>query len=111
MLKKEVLRNKKDFSRLYKKGQSIPGKFVILFYKKNGLTYNRRAFLASKKVGKSVQRNRARRLLRENYRIIGEQLPIGYDILFIARNTIEGASCQEVGKSMRTVINKSGLAK
>ena len=109
MLKKDVLRDKRDFSRLFNNGKSAGGKYVVLFYRKNGLSYNRRAFLASKKVGKSVQRNRARRLIRENYREIGPNLPQGYDVLFIARNTIIGANCQEVGKSMRAVINKSGL--
>ena len=111
MLKKDVLRDKKDFSRLFKEGQSAGGKYIVFFYRKNRLPYNRRAFLASKKVGKSVQRNRARRLIRENYQVIGPELPVGYDLLFIARNTIGGASCQEVGKSMRAVIKKSGLIK
>ena len=111
MLKKNVLRDKKDFSRLFKNGRSLGGKYVVFFYRKNGLPYNRRAFLASKKVGKSVQRNRARRLIRENYRFLEPELPLGYDVLFIARNTIIGASCQEVGKSMNAVIKKSGLLK
>ena len=111
MLRKDVLRDKRDFGRLFKNGRSAGGKYVVFFYRKNGLTYNRRAFLASKKVGKSVQRNRARRLIRENYRFLESEISIGYDILFIARNTIIGANCQEVGKSMRAVIKKSGLLK
>ena len=111
MLKKDVLRDKKDFSRLFKNGHSVGGKYVVFFYKKNGLPYNRRAFLASKKVGKSVQRNRARRLIRENYRFLESELPTGLDLLFIARNTIIGASCQEVGKSMKSVMKRSGLLK
>ena len=59
MLKKEILRKNEDFSVVYKKGKSVPDRFVVVFYKKNDLRYNRISFLASKKVGNSVQRNRA----------------------------------------------------
>jgi len=111
MLKPDVLRKKKDFSLLYSKGKSNGGKYVVLFFRKNDLPYNRKAFLASKKVGKSVDRNRARRLMRESYRNIEKYLPKGYDILFIARNTIsrEGIKCADVEKSIKHLINKSEL--
>ena len=111
MLKPDVIRKKKDFSLLYGKGKSKGGKYVVLFYRRNNLPYNRKAFLASKKVGKSVERNRARRLMRESYRTLEKKLPIGYDILIIARNTIssEGIKCEDVEKSMKHLMNKSGL--
>ena len=56
MLKKEVLRRDKDFSSIYKKGKSVAEKYVVLYYLENNLPYSRQAFLASKKVGKSVER-------------------------------------------------------
>jgi ribonuclease P protein component len=113
MLKPDVLRNKKDFSALYGKGKSAGGKYVVLFYRKNNLGHNRRAFLASKKVGDSVRRNRARRLMKENYRLLLGRLPTGYDILFIARKQAadKGVKCGEVGNSMRALLRKSGLLK
>ncbi len=77
MLKKEILRRKEDFSAIYKKGKSVPDRYIVLFYKKNGLPYNRISFLASKKVGNSVQRNRAKRLMRESYRHICSQISSG----------------------------------
>ena len=53
MLKKDVLRGAKNFNSVYKKGRSVGDRYIVLFYKKNGLPYNRTAFLASKKVGNS----------------------------------------------------------
>lgn len=110
MLDPEILRRKKDFNKLYKKGKSIGSKYVVLFYIKNGLTYNRRAFLASKKVGNSVARNRARRLMKESFRTKGYNIKEGYDILFIARNNINNSKCQDVAKSINQVLKKSGLS-
>lgn len=111
MLRPDVLRKKKDFSRLYNKGRSVGERYLILFYRKNDLSYNRTAFLASKKVGKSVARNRARRLMKESYRELSEGIPAGYDLLFIARNSINGLKCADVKKSMEAALRKSSIAK
>jgi ribonuclease P protein component len=111
MLKPDVLRKKKDFSALYNKGKSAGGKYVVLFYRKNNLGYNRKAFLASKKVGDSVRRNRARRLMKESFRLLADTLPVGYDILFIARKSAvdKGVKCGNVGESMKSLLKKCGL--
>jgi len=109
MLKPNVLRKKKDFSTLYSRGKSVGDKYVVLFYKKNGLTYNRVAFLASKKVGNSVFRNRARRLMKESYRELQNEFRIGFDLIIIGRNTINGVKCQEVFKSLKSAANRGKL--
>lgn len=111
MLKKNVLRRKSDFSSLYNKGKSVGDRYVVLFHRKNNLPYSRFAYLASKKVGNSVKRNRARRLMKESYRLTGKKIPEGYDIIFIARNTIDGASCSDVKKSLESAIRRSGVLK
>ena len=100
MLKKEVLRKKEDFNVIYKAGKSIPDRYIVLFYKRNDLPYSRTAFLASKKVGNSVQRNRAKRLMKESYRLNEERIRPGFDLIFIARKTINGRKFRDVIKSM-----------
>ena len=100
MLKKEILRKKSDFDAIYRAGRTVPDRYVVLFLRKNDLPYSRTAFLASKKVGNSVQRNRAKRLMRESYRLNEDKFSAGYDIIFIARNTINGRKLKDVEKSM-----------
>ena len=100
MLKKEILRKKSDFDAIYRAGRSVPDRYVVLFLRKNDLPYSRTAFLASKKVGNSVQRNRAKRLMRESYRLNEDKFSAGYDVIFIARNTINGRKLRDVEKSM-----------
>lgn len=109
MLKPNVLRKKSDFSALYNKGKSVGESCLVLFYRKNGLSYNRRAFLASKKVGGSVQRNRARRLLRESHRNMEENIKKGYDLIFIARKNIVDLKYADVKKSMEAALKKAKI--
>lgn len=111
MLKKNVLRKNGDFSAIYKRGKSIGDRYVVLFYRPNGLSYNRTGFLASKKVGNSVKRNRAKRLMKESYRSIEKRLPIGYDFIIIARNTICDKKCAEVEKSLNSAFRRAGVKK
>lgn len=109
MLKNNVLRKNGEFSAVYNKGKSVGDRYVVLFYRPNGLNYNRTGFLASKKVGNSVARNRAKRLMKESYRSIAESLPAGYDFIIIARNTICGKKCAEVEKSLDSAFRRTGV--
>ena len=109
MLKKTVLRGKSDFAAIYNRGKSVGEKYVVLFVKKNGLPYNRIAFLASKKVGNSVERNRAKRLMKESYRAIRETVAEGYDLLFIARRTIRDLKLADVKPSVEAAAAKAGV--
>ena len=111
MLKKDVLRRKDDFDLIYKRGRSVGERYVVLFYRKNDLPYNRTAFLASTKVGNSVERNRAKRLMKESYRFLKDDIREGYDLIFIARNTINGKKQRDVERSMVGSLSKSKLYK
>ena len=44
MLKKNVLRKNSEFSAVYNKGKSVGDRYVVLFYRLNGLPYNRTGF-------------------------------------------------------------------
>ncbi len=109
MLKKEILRRKSDFQKIYRKGKSVADRYVVLFYLSNGLAYNRTAFLASRKVGNAVQRNRAKRLMRESWKEFERDVPPGYDIIIIARNTINNRSCGEVKASVEKGLRRLKL--
>ena len=109
MLRPDVLRREDDLSAIDKKGRSVGERYVVLFFRKNGLPYNRTAFLASKKVGNSVERNRARRLMKEGYRQLRGSVAVGYDMIFIARNTIAGRKMPEVSLSMDHAARKAGI--
>jgi ribonuclease P protein component len=109
MLKKEVLRKNSDFNAIYKKGKSVGDRYIVLFYRKNNYSYSRFAFLASKKVGNSVVRSRAIRLMKESHKAIEKKLASGYDIIFIARKTIINTKCADVKKSIEAAAKRAKL--
>lgn len=108
MLRKNILRYQKEYDRVYKKGKSAHDRYVVVFALKNGQTCNRISFLASGKVGNSVQRNRARRLMRESFRLM-DPIREGYDIIIIARNKINGKKCADVKKSLEAAFHRLNL--
>lgn len=111
MKKEFVLRTKKDFSRLKSKGKSIGGRYSVFVYLPNNLGINRKAFLATKKLGNSVERHRAVRLMRESMRLIEKEhdVPQGMDFLFIARSSILDSNCADVKKNIEAAMRKAGL--
>ena len=72
------------------------------------IRYRRRNFLAG---GGAVQRNRARRLLRESFRLHQFELAQPLDLVLVARPSIVGKAFREVEKDFLTTLRKAGLLK
>ena len=104
-----TLRKQSDFSRVYKQGKSRGSRFAVILYRRNGLKYTRTAFVASKKVGNSVQRNRSRRLMRAAYRAVEPNVKRGYDIIFVARAAINGCKEPEVERQLKKTLEGAGI--
>ncbi|MEX2090959.1 MAG: ribonuclease P protein component [Candidatus Paceibacterota bacterium] len=68
--KKNRLKKKKDFEKVFSRGKSVKGNFLFVKYLENDFGYPRIAFVVSSKVSKkAVIRNRVRRLLSETSRM------------------------------------------
>ena len=67
--KRRRLSARAEFQRIYAEGQRYDGRLLAAFLRKNDLSEHRLGVTASTKaIGKSVDRNRAKRLLRELFR-------------------------------------------
>lgn len=98
-----------EFMRVYKKGRYYVGKYITLYVFPNKLPVNRLGITTSKKVGKSVKRNRIRRLVRENYRIYEDFIKTGYDCVFVARVSDEIPGFNEIRKEMKFLLKKMDI--
>lgn len=73
---KTNLRDSRDFQRVYKSGKRYDGSLLTVFALPNKFAYHRLGVTASKKaLGNAVERNRAKRLLRETFRLT--ETPLG----------------------------------
>jgi len=103
------LRKNREFRRVYRYGRTVVTKNIVLYYCPNGLRLNRIGFSISKKVGKSVVRNRIKRIYREAIRQVEEQLKKGYDFVLIARKPAVSVSFHEACKELYGLCRKKRL--
>ena len=67
---KAYLRSSHDFQRVYRQGKRYEGVLMTAFVLPNNLAHNRFGVTASRKaLGNAVRRNRAKRLLKETFRL------------------------------------------
>jgi len=86
--KKERLRLRKDFDRVFKEGKVVQNDYLVMLYRKNGLGYSRIGIVVKKRFGKAHDRNRIKRWIREIYRRWKMKFPKGYDYVFLTRKKL-----------------------
>ncbi len=110
-VKGQGLKKDADFRKVYKKGKSFANRLLVVYILKNNLDISRMGISVSKKVGKSIVRNKVRRLIRENFRLtsMDDKIKTGYDIVFIARVAAKDSDFQSIQKSMLHLLKKSNM--
>jgi len=83
-----TLKKNFEFKRVMNKGKCINGKFIAMYVFPNKLKKLRFGFAISKKAGKAHDRNRIKRVIRENVRLIEFDFESSFDIVFLWKNKI-----------------------
>jgi ribonuclease P protein component len=104
------LKQGRDFAAVRQAGGRLTSGCLIANWKRlpAGAT-SRLGVVTSGKVGPAVVRNRARRLLRESYRLHQHELLGSVDLVLVARNSIAGKGFAEVEKDFLTTLRKARL--
>lgn len=108
---RRTLRTRSQFQRLYTQGKKAVGHYLVAFADEP--TENEApstvAFVASRKVGGAVQRNRAKRLLREAYARVAPDLR-PHTMVFVARRSAADPSTRmgEVEVELRALLTRLG---
>ena len=115
--KSERLKRGSQFRHAYEHGRKFIGKLVVL-YVVDGLPEGTSAagqppravgVVTSRKVGNAVTRNRARRLLREAYRLNKQKLNDNLQMVMVARSAISGKRLQEVEAELLRLFRAAGI--
>ena len=76
---------------------------IVTYALKNRLGYTRLGITTSKKIGKAVQRNRARRLIKTAYRNLLPEIAPGYDLVVVARTKATSGSYTDLCRGERPI--------
>jgi ribonuclease P protein component len=105
-MKSFTLRKNKEFQYIYRKGKSMPLGSVVLIHVPSAKL--KIGFCVSKRVGNSVKRNRAKRLLKEAFRSIMPNVKPAR-LVFVARVSILKNSYWEIRAHMIRALKKANL--
>lgn len=105
----ETIKSKRDFERVFSGGRRYGSRLVsITVLKGDEGDTGKVAFVAAKRLGNAVYRNRCKRVLREAARAVGLPSEGSSVILFATRRT-HGSSPAEVGAALEGLLRKAGV--
>lgn len=111
MRKIKTLKKNYEFKNVLSKGKFYVGKYIILYVKENNKKENYIGIAVGTKIGHAVERNKIKRLIRENYRLKKEELVRGRDIVFLLnkKSNIKEINYWNINRDMIELFNKANM--
>src|SRR6188472_1844454 len=103
--RQERIRRHAEFQQIYKKGARVRSRYSTIFIQPNALAIGRLGIAATKKLGGAVQRNRAKRLIREVFR--RNKVAPGFDVVVIPKRELLDAGLSAIENDYRNAIARS----
>jgi ribonuclease P protein component len=94
-----------DFDRVLRNGRSHAGRELVLYvFPRGGDEPSRLGLSVSRKVGGAVDRNTVKRMLREAFALERDRVPVGTDLVVIARPDARVLAEREGMSGMRAAL-------
>lgn len=107
MAKRLALTRRAQYLAVYKSGKAVADNMLVIKSLCNNLDVSRIGFSVTKEMGKATARNRIKRLLKENVRLL--DIKQGWDIVFIARHDIVTADYGTLSTRIVKLLNRAGI--
>jgi ribonuclease P protein component len=101
----ERIRRRADFQQVYLQGTRVHGRYGTVFVLANRLSVGRLGIAATKKLGGAVQRNRAKRLIREVFR--RNKIAPGFDVVVVPKRELLDASLTALETDYRNTLERT----
>lgn len=98
-----------EFRRIYRKGKSAVSPQLVIYCQRNRRGHSRLGVSVSTKLGCAVVRNRARRRIRELYRLAQPGMKQGYDLVVVARSRAHDAPYRKLSAAYDRALAQLGL--
>ncbi len=111
MRKIKTLKKNYEFKNVLTKGKFYKENTITVYIQKNNIKSNVIGIAVSKKIGNAVKRNKLKRLIRESYRLMKNELKQGYNIVFVWNKNMSfnNANYFTVNKDMKKIFEKARL--
>ena len=112
MKKTKILKKNYEFRNVIRNGVFFSGKYISAYILKNKKKDCFLGLAVSVKVGKAVQRNRIKRLLRENYNALEDNIIEGYSIVFLVKksnSSVNEINFNNIKFDMKKILNDAKL--
>ena len=111
MKKTKMLKKNYEFRYVLSKGTYYSGKNIEAFIKKSNKNYNLLGIAIGTKITNAVNRNKIKRLIRENYKEQEMQIKTGKSIVFLWKKQVDvkNATYKNIKKDMNTIFDKANL--
>ncbi len=106
------LTQSRDFARVRQQGERLSqGCLIANWNPLPGEAKPKLGVVTGRQVGGAVERNRARRLLRESFRRHQHELTRPVELVLVARPSIVGKKFPEVERDFLRALSRAGLVK